>query len=52
MLVAGSSSAADPGFADDLQAFAWTDVADADEPVDPRVFALAEDGLTEVSGQA
>jgi hypothetical protein len=49
LLVAGSSSAGDAGFPSDLQAFVWTHLADADEPVDPRVFILAEGGLTELA---
>ena len=48
--MAGSAAATDTGFASDLQSFVWTHLADADEPVDPRVFILAEGGLTELGG--
>lgn len=48
LLVAGRSSADAVGFADDLRAFVWANEADADEPVDPRIFVLAGGGLEEL----
>lgn len=50
LLVAGSAPAADADFAEDLRAFAADWHADADEPVDPRVFVLDQGGLTELAG--
>ena len=48
LLVAGCAAPSDAGFADDLRAFVLASVADADEPVDPRVFVLVEGGLAEL----
>ncbi len=48
LLVAGSATASDAGFADDLRAFVWANEADADEPVDPRLFILVDGGLEEL----
>jgi hypothetical protein len=48
LLVAGSAPTTDAGFADDLRAFAATAYADADEPVDPRVFILEQGGLVDL----
>ena len=39
-----------PGFLDDLRSFVAAEAADADEPVDGRLFELFEGGLTEVAG--
>jgi hypothetical protein len=50
LLVAGCAPSADAGFAGDLRAFVRAQHADADEPVDPRVFVLEEGGLTEAPG--
>ena len=50
LLVAGAWRPDDPGFMEDLRSFAAAEAADADEPVDPRVFELFEGGLTEVAG--
>ena len=50
LLVAGSLLPTDPGFMDDLRSFVATEAADADEPVDGRVFELFEGGLTEIAG--
>jgi hypothetical protein len=49
ILVAGSLLPADPGFMDDLRTFVATEAADADEPVDGRIFVLCEGGLTEIA---
>jgi hypothetical protein len=50
LLVAGALVATDPGFLDDLRSFVATEAAEADEPVDGRLFELFEGGLTEVAG--
>jgi hypothetical protein len=50
LLVAGSLVPTDPGFMDDLRSFVATEAAEADEPVDGRLFELLEGGLTEVAG--
>jgi hypothetical protein len=48
LLVAGSAPASDAGFAEDLRAFAAAGHADADEPLDPRLFVLFQGGLAEL----
>jgi hypothetical protein len=50
ILVTGALLPADPGFMDDLRSFVATEAADADEPVDGRIFELLEGGLAEVAG--
>ena len=50
-LLAGCAPASDVGFAEDLRAFAGAAHADADEPVDPRVFVLDQGGLTELGAE-
>ena len=50
LLVAGALRPSDPGFIDDLRSFVAAEAADADEPVDGRLFELYQGGLTEVAG--
>jgi hypothetical protein len=48
LFVAGSAPASDTAFAGDLQAFVRASHADADEPVDPRVFVLDQGGIADL----
>ncbi len=48
LLVAAAASEGDRAFLDDLRAFVAAQHADADEPVDDRVFLLAEGGVVDI----
>jgi hypothetical protein len=48
LLVAGTLRPADDAFVDDLRSFVAIEAADADEPVDGRIFELVQGGLVEV----
>lgn len=50
LLVAGSLRPDDETFTEELRSFVAIEAADADEPVDARLFELVEGGLFEVSG--